>query len=76
MARESAATKARRYLTEGRVVVTRAEPNRAGAIVRGDGHLWHVTVNGPHWTCTCPCRQRCSHMQAVGLVTAIDYPEK
>ena len=75
MARENAAAKARRYLVEGRCIVTRVEPGRAAAIVRGDGQLHHVTVRGQTWTCTCPARTRCSHQIAVGLVIAIDLPE-
>ena len=41
--RENAATKARRYLCEGRVVVTGVAPNRVEARVRGDGtfHACH-----------------------------------
>lgn len=76
MPRENAAQKARRLLAEGRVVITRVEPGRATAVVRGDGHLWHVTAEGPIWTCTCLARGRCSHLQAVGLVVAIDIPEE
>lgn len=75
MARENAAAKARRYLSEGRVVLTRVDHDRAAAVVRGDGRLHHVSVRGPEWACTCEARSRCSHMIAVGLVVAVDYPE-
>ncbi len=75
MPRESAATKARRYLTEGRVVIVHVERGRATAVVRGDGHLHHVTVHGAAWSCTCAARGRCSHQLAVGLVTAVDLAD-
>ena len=75
MPREDAQDKGRRYLLEGRVVITHVDRHRAAAVVRGDGHLHHVTVRGPEWTCTCPARTRCSHQYAVGLVIAIDHPE-
>ena len=72
MSRESAASKARRYLAEGRVVLVHVERGHATAVVRGDGAMHHVTVRGASWTCTCPARTRCSHQQAVGLVVAVD----
>lgn len=75
MSREGAAAKARRYLVDGRVVVTHVTTGRASAVVRGDGHLWRVEARGPHWSCTCPARTRCSHQLAVGLVVAVDLPE-
>lgn len=76
MPRENAAAKAARYLVAGRVVVTAVSPGRARAVVRGDGRLYRVTVNGPDWTCTCPARGRCSHQLAVGLVIATDIEQE
>jgi uncharacterized Zn finger protein len=73
--RENAQDKGKRYLLEGRVVIVHVDRDSAAAVVRGDGHLHHVAVHGPAWTCTCPARTRCSHQYAVGHVIAIDHPE-
>lgn len=75
MPRESAVTKARRYLTEGRVIVTEVAGGRASASVRGDGAMHRVEVRGPAWSCTCPARGRCCHALALGLVIAFDHAE-
>ena len=65
MTRENAPTKARRLLTEGRVVVTRIDTYRIDAQVRGDSAaLYRVAYLGGQWHCTCPARTRCSHVQA------------
>lgn len=72
--RENAQAKARRYLTEGRVIVTHA---RANAIVRatcrGDGTVYQLGWDAGSWWCTCPARSdQCSHLHALRLVTAPD----
>jgi uncharacterized Zn finger protein len=72
--REDAATKARRILGEGRVIL-RSLDEPASAVfaeVRGDG-LVHVVVHDivRGWWCSCPARGRCSHQLAVGLVVAL-----
>jgi len=72
MSRESAETKARRYLVEGRVILTRVEPGRVDAHVRGDGAVWHITYRRGGWHCPCPAHGRCAHLLAIGLVTAPD----
>ena len=70
MSREDAATKARRYLSEGRVIVTRVSGRDVHAVVRGDSaELYTVTHRSGSWTCDCPALGRCSHAQAVMLVT-------
>jgi uncharacterized Zn finger protein len=68
--RESAAAKARRYLTEGRVTITFVDESLVAASVRGDGAIWEVRVNGYDRDCTCPAPKLCAHILAVGLVTA------
>lgn len=70
MTRESADSKGRRYVMEGRVVITDAGPGYVDASVRGDGALHCVTYRRGGWSCTCPSRGRCSHLTAVGLCTA------
>jgi hypothetical protein len=69
--RESAYLKARRYLTEGRVIVTHLDQFGVSARVRGDGAIWSVEYGAGVWTCTCPARSdQCSHCRAVRLVTS------
>ncbi len=68
--RENAQDKARRYLAEGRLIVRRVDGPYVLAYVRGDGVLHRVETHAEIGTCTCPARGRCSHLYAVGLVTA------
>lgn len=73
--RENAASKARRYLVEGRVVIEIA--GRAGvvALVRGDGTHHRVSYDRGGWYCTCPARGRCAHLLAVGLIVSRPGPQ-
>lgn len=74
--RENAAAKARRYLTEGRVVVEIAARAGVLALVRGDGahhRVSHTPSQG--WACTCPARGRCAHLLAVGLIVSRQGPQ-
>ena len=72
MARENAATKARRLLTEGRLMVSFAAGNLIEADVRGDsGHIYHVIHSPGKWSCNCAARGRCSHVSAVMLIAAV-----
>lgn len=72
--RESAAAKARRILAEGRVTVTACGPGYARALVRGDGAVHEVTEDARGRLCTCQARGLCSHLLALGLVTAPRQP--
>ena len=70
MPRESAITKARRLLGEGRVIVTRLDGRSVDAVVRGDSaELYSVTHRSGSWACDCAALGRCSHVQALMLVT-------
>ena len=70
MARENAAAKGRRYLTEGRVTVLDVSAKRIAAVIRGDGAVWFASwTPDSGWACDCPARGRCSHLIATGLVT-------
>lgn len=71
MTRENVEQKARRYLAEARVIVTRVDGDDVRASVRGDGE-WHRC--GYHeyegWWCSCPTRRdTCSHLIALRLIT-------
>jgi len=75
--REAADMKARRYLTEGRVLVTGVSGDTVNAVVRGDAALHRVHYDPRRgWRCTCPALGRCSHLQAVGLVVAVGSTAK
>ncbi len=69
MTRETIAAKAARYLAEGRVTVTRVAGDLADAIVMGDSGEHHVSHDPAGWRCTCPARVRCSHVEALKLIT-------
>lgn len=70
MTRESAQTKGARLLTEGRLVVERAEPGVFAATARGSGAVHHVQFGSGGWSCTCPARATCSHLVAAHLIAA------
>jgi hypothetical protein len=75
--RENAAAKARRYLTEGRITIYCADRHgKVRALVRGDGAIWLVKVDGLDRSCSCPAPKLCAHILAVGLVTAPYQPEE
>ena len=70
MPREDAATKARRLLAEGRVTIVHADEGGVAALIRGDSAMtYRVTHAGGEWRCDCAARTRCSHIQALMLVT-------
>jgi hypothetical protein len=68
-ARETIAGKAARYLAEGRVTVTRVDGDLADAVVRGDSGEHHVSHDPAGWHYSCPAYGRCSHVEALRLVT-------
>ena len=75
MPREIAASKARRLLVEGRVVVVGVDGTEVDAIVRGDSSYYLVQHRPGSWTCPCEAiRALCSHVRAVLLVTALVGP--
>lgn len=74
--RESVATKARRYLAEGRVRVQLRVGGLAVVVVRGTEGDHEVRWEaGEGWSCTCPAGEvlrMCAHRVAVGLIVAPD----
>ncbi len=70
MTRETAAAKALRILTEGRVVVEGAGRGFFSATVRGSGDIHVVTFGRGGWLCTCSARSACSHLRACWLIAA------
>jgi uncharacterized Zn finger protein len=71
--REAAPDKARRYLGEGRLIVTRVIGNTIDATCRGDGQTYTLGRNAKRgWHCTCPnLTANCSHLIALRSVTSI-----
>lgn len=76
MGRESAPEKARRLLTDGRLIVRRVDVSgpKQGLIVaecRGDGGSVYRLGYDPiaeEWRCQCEARSECSHLMALKLV--------
>lgn len=77
MTRETAATKAHRILSEGRLIITTAQPGHVASLCRGDGAVWHQAYAHGQWTCDCPARtDQCSHLRALRSVTAPDLKDR
>ena len=68
--RENAETKARRYLTEGRLIIERVDVGRVEATCRGDAAVYRLGYVNGRWVCSCPASGRCAHLLALGLVVA------
>jgi hypothetical protein len=76
MTRETIADKARRYLCEGRIVVTAVDGDHVTAACRGNGEVYQLGHEpGRGWHCSCPVRtDRCAHLQALQLVAVRRQP--
>ena len=75
--RENVATKGRRYVAEGRLIV-RALDDDAGTVdadCRGSGAVWSLGRDTDGWWCSCPARSTCSHVAALQLVVALEPRE-
>jgi uncharacterized Zn finger protein len=71
--RESAPSKGRRYLLEGRLTVSHVSRDLVRATCRGDGHVWRLGWSrGEGWWCSCPARGRCAHLLALALVVVVE----
>lgn len=76
MSRENAAAKARRLLVEARVRILSANEDNGhvSAEVRGDtARVYAVDYEAGEggWSCTCPARGACAHLQAVQLIFVV-----
>jgi hypothetical protein len=70
---EFGALKARRFLAEGRLLILEVAVDRIAALCRGDTDLYSLGYAADEWACDCPARsRRCSHLQALHLVTVAD----
>jgi hypothetical protein len=74
MSRESAKSKSRRYIVEGRLRIDRVDGRTVHASCFGDGTIYtlgHDPVLPDGWHCDCPSRTlNCAHLLALRLVTA------
>jgi hypothetical protein len=68
---ETIAQKARRYLTEGRLIVLSVGEGEITASCRGSDQDYFLGFDPSRqaWWCGCPSRSRCSHLEALQLVT-------
>jgi uncharacterized Zn finger protein len=73
--RENAESKARRYLTEGRVRIIACD-EAAGTImgeVRGTGAVYAAGHGLKGWACNCPAKStNCAHILALKLLTVLE----
>jgi hypothetical protein len=71
--REDAATKARRYVSEGRLIVRLVSAEEILATARGDGAMYQLGFSpGRGWWCECPAvTDQCSHLRGLRLVTIV-----
>ena len=66
---ENAAAKGRRYLIEGRLLVTHVDGYVIRARCRGSDTIYHLGYEWNRWHCDCPARGTCAHLHALQLVT-------
>lgn len=70
--REDAATKAPRYLGEGRRMVDHVDGDEISAACRGSGAIYDVSHGRRGWSCSCPARGLCAHITAAQLVCVVN----
>jgi hypothetical protein len=70
MTRETVDAKARRYLCEGRLIVTKVDGDHVMACCRGQGSVYRLGHEpGRGWFCDCSARGTCCHLVALMAVT-------
>ena len=67
--RENAAAKGRRYLIEGRLIVTHVDDHIIRARCRGSDTIYDLGYEWDGWHCSCPAKGTCAHLHALQLVT-------
>ncbi len=69
---ETVGDRARRYLTDGRLTVHRADGTQVLASCAGHHAQYRLGYDQDHgWWCECGSRDTCSHLYALGLVVDI-----
>jgi hypothetical protein len=61
--------KGERYITDGRLIITRVNDGGIDATCRGGGELYALGFRQGRWFCLCEARTTCSHLYALQLVT-------
>jgi hypothetical protein len=74
--REGVEAKARRYVSEGRLNITRVRMDSIAATCRGSDAFYWLGWEEGGWWCSCPARARCSHLVALQLVTVRPEPRE
>lgn len=69
--REDARAKGRRYLTEGRLLITRVDDAEVRARCRGSDRFYSLGF-ATDWWCDCRARTRCAHL--VALQSVVEVP--
>jgi hypothetical protein len=69
--RESASTRGRRLLTEGRLIVKGLSPDIEAACRGDSGAIHRLGYRDGRWWCECEARTRCAHLVALMLVVAV-----
>lgn len=65
--------KAARLLLQGRLRVLRVDSGFIFAECRGDsGEVYNLSWRDQRWTCSCPARTDCSHLNALWAVVAVN----
>ena len=67
--RENKEAKARRYLCEGRLIVTAVDSSSIEATCRGGGDVYALGCDRGYWWCGCSAVGECSHVVALKLIT-------
>ena len=62
-------SKAHRLLVAGRLELRHVDGHGVTAVCRGDHGTYDVRLTGGRWECSCAAVGRCSHVEAVRLVT-------
>ena len=71
--RENSFHKARRYLTEGRLLVVAVDEHRVAALCKGDGAIYSLGLWAGVWHCDCPAlTDQCAHLRALRLVCTVN----
>jgi hypothetical protein len=66
---ENSAGRGRRYLAEGRLLVTTVTDRVVVAKCRGDGEIYQLAGDPSGWSCNCPAlTENCCHLVALRLV--------
>jgi hypothetical protein len=67
--RENYQRKAERYVSQGRLTITRLDASGIAATCKGGGRIYACGYGNGRWFCDCEARTTCCHVAALQLVT-------